>query len=245
MENETKMLENQTYRKDYICDWLENNHISQGKFAEMLNIKYSTLRGYLTGNIETPPIIVLKKMARILGVTLDFLCYNDNDPDTFDEAMQMKWWLSPKITDYFMEYKSNYYKAYRLISDKDKNADYNKILKLLLTKKITYENVKMPIIELFNANVLTLFICTIIHDKTFMETFKHSFDKLSTKINSNKTQTIGNNEIDFTFNEILEKVKTQDIYRNAKNDLHDAIDELLEITLKETFDSIKPSTKLL
>ena len=69
MENETKMLENQTYRKDYICDWLENNHISQGKFAEMLNIKYSTLRGYLTGNIETPPIIVLKKMARILGVT--------------------------------------------------------------------------------------------------------------------------------------------------------------------------------
>ena len=49
----------------------------------------------------------------------------------------------------------------------------------------------------------------------------------------------------FTFNEILEKVKTQDIYRNAKNDLHDAIDELLEITLKETFDSIKPSTKLL
>ena len=78
-----------------------------------------------------------------------------------------------------------------------------------------------------------------------METFKHSFDKLSTKINSNKTQTIGNNEIDFTFNEILEKVKTQDIYRNAKNDLHDAIDELLEITLKETFDSIKPSTKLL
>ena len=144
-----------------------------------------------------------------------------------------------------MEYKSNYYKAYRLISDKDKNAYYNKILKLLLTKKITYENVKMPIIELFNANVLTLFICTIIHDKTFMETFKHSFDKLSTKINSNKTQTIGNNEIDFTFNEILEKVKTQDIYRNAKNDLHDAIDELLEITLKETFDSIKPSTKLL
>ncbi len=245
MENETKMLENQTYRKDYICDWLENNHISQGKFAEMLNIKYSTLRGYLTGNIETPPIIVLKKMARILGVTLDFLCYNDNDPDTFDEAMQMKWWLSPEITNYFMEYKSNYYKAYRLISDKDKNADYNKILKLLLTKKITYENVKMPIIELFNANVLTLFICTIIHDKTFMETFKHSFDKLSTKINSNKTQTIGNNEMDFTFNEILEKVKTQDIYRNAKNDLHDAIDELLEITLKETFDSIKPSTKLL
>ena len=56
-----------------------------------------------------------------------------------------------------------------------------------MTKKITYENVKMPIIELFNANVLTLFICTIIHDKTFMETFKHSFDKLSTKINSNKT----------------------------------------------------------
>ncbi len=252
MENEIKKLENQTYKKDYIYDWLKNNHISQEKFAEMLDINYDTLRGYLSGNIGTPPIPVLRNIANIMGVTLDFLCYNDNNPDTFDEAMRKKWWLSPEITDYLMKYKTNYYEPHRFIKDKDKKADYNKILKLLLTKKITYKNMKISIIELFNSNVLTLFICTIIHDKTFMETFKHSFDRLSTKINSNKTRLLKRKEIDFTyneknptFNEIFEKVKTQDIYRDAKNDLHDAIDELLEITLKKSFVLTKSDTKLL
>ena len=109
MENEIKKLENQTYKKDYIYDWLKNNHISQEKFAEMLDINYDTLRGYLSGNIGTPPIPVLKNIANIMGVTLDFLCYNDNNPDTFDEAMRKKWWLSPEITDYLMKYKTNYY----------------------------------------------------------------------------------------------------------------------------------------
>ena len=37
----------------------------------------------------------------------------------------------------------------------------------------------------------------------------------------------------------------KDIYRDAKNDLHDAIDELLEITLKKSFVLTKSDTKLL
>lgn len=244
MENKTKMFENQTYNRQYIIDWLKENHITQEKFAEMLDINSDTLRGYLSRNIETIPIPTLRKMARIIGVTLDFLCYNDEDPNTFDEAMQRKWWLSPEITNYLMEYKSNYYVRNFFKIDKDVNTDFNKILKLLLTKKVEYKGAKIPIIQLFNESVLTLFICTIVYDKTFMETFKQHFETLSTKINSNKTKAIGNDEIDFTFEQILEKIKDEQIYLDCTNALHNCIDKLLEITLNETFNAIKPDIKL-
>ncbi|MDE5830845.1 MAG: hypothetical protein K2H53_04185, partial [Clostridia bacterium] len=87
-------------------------------------------------------------------------------------------------------------------------------------------------------------ICTIVYDKTLMEKFIENFDKLSFDINKNKTQTIGNADIDKTFENIFYSPTIQKLYKNSKNELHDTIDELLEITLKETFDTIKPHTTL-
>ncbi|MFR3183130.1 MAG: hypothetical protein ACLTKT_02180 [Clostridia bacterium] len=91
--------------------------------------------------------------------------------------------------------------------------------------------------------MLNLFICMVVYDKTILETFMQNYDKLSS-INVNKTKTIGNADIDMTFDEIFNSPTIQKSYRNAKNELHDSIDKLLETALKETFDSIKPNTTL-
>lgn len=50
--------------------------------------------------------------------------------------------------------------------------------------------------------MLNLFICMVVYDKTILETFMQNYDKLSS-INVNKTKTIGNADIDMTFDEIL------------------------------------------
>ena len=92
--------------------------------------------------------------------------------------------------------------------------------------------------------MLNLFICTIVYDKTILETFIQNYDKLSSAINVNKTRPIENTDNDMTFDEIFNSDIIQNVYRNATHELHDSIDKLLETALKETFDSIKPNPTL-
>ncbi len=247
MKNKSKKFQNETYRVQDIRDWLENNNISHEDFAYKINENYDTIKGYLTGRKKKPDIEILKKMANASGMTLDYFLYNSdvNQYDVETQKLEERMGIDKNIKENLYSYKQ--YIGISKIDSKPTNVskkDYNDILDLLSSIKIQTDMGNKTFIELFNSKVLNLLICSIIYDKPFMEIFRNSFSTLSTKINANKTKAIGNDEIDFTFSEILEKVKTQDIYRNAKNDLHDAIDELLEITLKETFDAIKSNTTL-
>lgn len=178
MENETKKLENQTFRKEYVEEWRKENHLTQENLAEKLDVNIETLKGYLIGNTKTPPIPVLRKLSKLMGVSLDFLFYNADNPDTFDDAYRYKWGIPKNVSDYFMEYKRNNKVNYLFDVDKDKEKDYQKIQNILLTKKINCNGCKIPFIELFNESVLNMFIHQIIYDKTLMETFKQNFNIL-------------------------------------------------------------------
>ena len=55
----------------------------------------------------------------------------------------------------------------------------------------------------------------VVYDKTILETFMQNYDKLSS-INVNKTKTIGNADIDMTFDEIFNSPTIQKSYRNGQ-----------------------------
>lgn len=247
MKNKSKKFQNETYRVQDIRDWLENNNISHEDFAYKINENYDTIKGYLTGRKKKPDIEILKKMANASGMTLDYFLYNSdvNSYDVETQKLQERMGIDKNIKENLYAYKQ--YIGISKMDSKPTNIskkDYNDVLDLLSSTKIQTDIGNKTFIELFNSKVLNLLICSIIYDKPFMEIFKNSFNTLSTKINANKTKAIGSNEIDFTFEEILNHLKTEEIYGSTQIKLHNAIDQLLEITLKETFNAIEPRTTL-
>lgn len=249
---QTKKL-NPNFRADLIIKYKKENGLTFDDILQLLsdidknvlNVNGNTFRQYIYGSIKTVPMYLLQAMAKLVGVTFDYFCYNTKVND-IDTEIQNKLGFSIETTDNVINNKPNKWlfnadKKPKEISKKD----YNAILNLFLEKKIKSGIGKKSAIDVFTTNMLNLFICTTIYDKTLLETFKENFDKLSFEINQNKIQPIGKNDIDNTFTEIFNSPTIQKVYRNATNELHDTIDKLLETILKETFDNIKPNKTLL
>lgn len=240
------------FRADYVKQYMKRVGLSYDKFLNNLvenqnldiYIDNSTFRQYFTGAIQNVPIETLKAMANEIGVTLDYLCYNDTENDVKKFA-QTEMGLWSETVDKIIDNKPNAWLLNRGIKPKQlSKKDYTAILNLFLDKKIPYNSGKASVIDVFSLNILNLFIITTISDKTILETFKQNYDKISSLVNKSKTKPIGNTELDKTFNEILESPIIKKEYKNALNEIHDSIDLLFEQTLKETFDSIKPNTTL-
>lgn len=239
-----KHKKNKRFRAYLIYEYTNNIGISLETFAEKADISMGQLNGILNATTKNPPIKVLIGICNVLGVTLDYFCYNKN-VNSYDKQIQDKWGLSNETIELLIQYKPK--KTILTTDTKPKDIvkkDYNAILNLLLEKKIQVGTGKKPFIEMFNTKVLNLLICSIIHDTRFMENFKENFDKLSFEINQNKTQPIGTDYVDFTFQEIIKSDKIDTMLTNSKNELHSIIDKLLENTLQETFDNIKSNITL-
>ena len=208
------------------------------------DIENSTFRQYLSGHIQDVPIEVLKAMANETNVTLDYLCYNDTENNVKKYAQtEMRLWA--ETVDKIIENKPNIWLLNRGNKPKElSKKDYTAILNLFLDKKIPYNGGKASVIDVFSLNMLNLFICMVVYDKTILQTFMQNYDKLSSAINVNKTKPLGNADIDMTFDEIFNSPTIKNVYRNATHELHDSIDKLLETGLKETFDSFKPNKTL-
>lgn len=240
------------FRVDIVKQYMKINSLTYEEFFNNLvkhqeldtDIENSTFRQYFTGAIQNVDIEILKAIANEIGVTLDYLCYNDTENDVKKFA-QIEMGLWSETADKIIENKPNVWLLNRGIKPKElSKKDYTAILNLFLDKKIPYNGGKASVIDVFSLNMLNLFICTIVYDKTILETFMQNYDKLSSAINVNKTKPTGNTDIDMTFDEIFNSDIIQNVYRNATHELHDSIDKLLETALKETFDSIKPNTTL-
>lgn len=249
---ETNKNNKPKFRADLVKEYIKENGLTYGKFYDLLvqeqeletDVENSTFRQYFSGAIQDVSIDILKAMANQIGVPLDYFCYNKN-VNSYDKQIQDKWGLSNETIELLIQYKPK--KTILTTDTKPKDIvkkDYNAILNLLLEKKIQVGTGKKPFIEMFNTKVLNLLICSIIHDTRFMENFKENFDKLSLEINQNKIQPIGNDDVNFTFQEIIKSDKIDTMLTNSKNELHSMIDKLLENTLQETFDTIKSNTTL-
>ena len=99
---------------------------------------------------------------------------------------------------------------------------------------------------MFAENILNILVCAKINDTTFMELFAESANKLSIEINKYKIQPIGNKNIDSTFQQIVNNSnEIKGLYENTKENLHNAIDTILQNILENEFDAIKPNMTLL
>lgn len=241
------------FRADLVKQYIKDNSLSYEKFYNLIiekqgldvHIENSTFRQYFTGAIQDISIDVLKAMANQIGVTLDYFCYND-DVNIIDTETQNKLGLTAETANNLIENKPNRWLFNADKRPKDINKkDYTAILNLFLEKKIKSGIGKKSAIDVFTANVLNLFICTVVYDKTILETFKDNFTNLSSTINAYKTKPVGKTDIDMTFNEIFNSPTIQNTYRNATHELHDTVDQLLEMALKECFDSINPNNTLI
>lgn len=240
-----KHTRNKRVRADLIYDYMDNHNISQEKFAEIADISIGQLKGILNATTKDPTIDTLIAISNTLGVTLDYFCYNSNE-NSFEKETLDKFGISMEFADLFKTYKTH--KSILSTDKKPKDInkkDYNAILNLLLESKIPVGIGAKSFIEIFNQKVLNLLICSIVYDTRLMQNFKENFTKLSLEINNNKTVALGNDNIDFDFQEILKSNTIDNMLTSSKNELHSVIDKLLETALKETFDSIKPHKTLL
>ena len=93
---QTKKL-NPNFRADLIMEYKKENGLTYNKILELLseidkkilNVNESTFKQYLNGSIKTVPIYLLKAMAKLVGVTFDYFCYNKNIND-IDTEIQNK-----------------------------------------------------------------------------------------------------------------------------------------------------------
>ena len=247
MKQPTKL--NPNFRADLVKKYIKENGLTYNSFIERLGKDFEELNDntfgqYLSGAIESVDIELLKAMANEIGVTLDYFCYNNNI-NIIDTEIQNKLGLTAETANNIIKNRPN-----RWLFNADKRPkdiskkDYTAILNLFLEKKIKSGIGKKSAIDVFTGNVLNLFICTVVYDKTILETFKDNFTNLSSTINAYKTKPAGKTDIDMKFTEIFNTPTIQKTYRNATHELHDTIDQLLEITLKECFDSINPNITL-
>lgn len=240
----SKYTRNKRVKAYLIYDYINSNNISQEKFAEIANIGDGQLKGILNATTANPPIDVLIKISNVLGVTLDYFC-NNSVNNSYEDLILDELGISHDTAKLL---KDNKVRQTIRTTDKRKydinKKDYNAILNLMLESNIPNGIGAKSFMELFNQNVLNLLICSAGLDKTFMETFKDNFANLSSAINVNKTKPIKSVDIDMSFNDIFNSTTIQKVYKNATHELHDTIDKLLEIALKESFDSIKPNNTL-
>lgn len=243
------MKQRLSFRDDLVKEYIKENGLTFGSFIQRLGEKFedvneNTFGQYLSGSIKSVDIELLKAMANEIGVTLDYFCYN-TDTDLIEKQMHNKLGFTAEMADNFIKNKPRRWLFNAEKRPKEINKrDYTAVLNLFLDKKIPTKIGKKSAIDVFSTNMLNLFICMVVYDKTILETFMQNYDKLSSAINVNKTQPLGNTDIDMTFDEIFNSPTIQNVYRNATHELHDSIDKLLETALKETFDSITPNKTL-
>ena len=62
-----------------IVDLLEIKKMTQGQLAKKVGISNPTLSRYIN-NVRIPNVVICDKIAKELGVTIDFLISNENNP---------------------------------------------------------------------------------------------------------------------------------------------------------------------
>lgn len=205
-----------------IDKYLKEKKIPRNVFADYIGKSESAVSRLLGG---TMPISIetAVRIARFTGISLDLMygIETNNDIDTI--------FLPKEITDNIKEYLSKETRNYIVKSMKEnKNNKYKRILNALFETKVNGEYGKETFIQIFTENILNMLVYAKLNDTTFMELFAESANKLSIEINKYKTQGVGNKDIDFSFQEILEKSnEIKGLYENTKETLHKAIDTIM------------------
>jgi len=239
MEIDEKILQPVKFNYILVDNYLINKGIQRNIFADYIGISESAVSQILCGT-RNPSAETAVRIARFTGISLDLLyeTKTNNDINTIS--------LPKEITDNIKEYLSNETKTYIIKSiKKDKENKYKRILNSLVATKIDGEYGEETFIQMFAENILNILVCAKINDTTFMKSFVESANKLSIEINKFKTKAIVNDKLDLEFQQILDKSnEVKGLYENTKEDLHRAIDTILQTVLENEFDAIKPSETL-
>lgn len=239
MEIDEKILLPVKFDYNLVEKYLKNKGISRTNFAKMIDVTPAYITQIL-GAAKVPAIDIGIRIARFTGISLDLLYKNKTNND-IDAIL-----LPSEITDNIKEYLSKETRNYIIKSMKEnKNNKYKRILNSLFTTKVNGEYGKETFIQMFTENILNMLVCAKLNDTTFMELFAESANKLSIEINKYKTQGAENKNIDFSFQEILDKSnEIKGLYESTKETLHKAIDTIMLNTLENEFNAIKPNITL-
>ena len=240
MEIDEKILLPVKFNYILVDDYLRDNGIQRNVFATYIDISESAVSQILVGT-KNPKVETAVRIARVTGIPLDLL-YGIKTTNDIDTIL-----LPTEITDNIKEYLSKETKNYIVKTLKEnKENKYKRILNSLFDTKIDGEYKKETFIQMFAENILNILVCAKINDNTFMELFAESANKLSIEINKYKIQPIGNKNIDSTFQQIVNNSnEIKGLYENTKENLHNAIDTILQNILENEFDAIKPNKTLI
>ena len=219
--------------------YLRKKGIPRNVFADYIGKSESAVSRLLGGTMQ-PNVETSVRIARFTGISLDLMygIKNNNDIDTM--------FLPTEITDTIKEYLSKETQNYIVKTLKEnKENKYKRILNVLFETKVNGEYGKETFMQMFTENILNMLVYAKLNDATFMELFAESANKLSVEINKYKTQGAGKGNIDFTFQEILDKSnEIKGLYENTKATLYKAIDTIMLNTLENEFNAIKPNITL-
>lgn len=243
MENEIELSQCVKFNYKLLEKFMNNKGLNPIDIATDLGISESSVRQYI-GGTRTPGMLTAINIAEYTNIPLDLLFStkrNENANTDIDTIL-----LPTEITDNIKEYLSKETKKYIVKTlKKNKENKYKRILNSLFDTKIDGEYGKEPFIQMFAENILNILVCAKLKDNTFMGLFAESANKLSIEINKYKTQSIGNKNIDSTFQHIVNNSnEIKGLYENTKENLHNAIDIILQSILENEFDAIKPNTTL-
>lgn len=239
MENEKELSHCVKFNYILLEKFMKKKGIKPIDMATDLGISESSVRQYI-GGTRIPRMLTAIRIAEYTGISLDLL-FGIKQVTDVDKIL-----LPTEITDAIKKYLSNETKTYIIKSiKKDKENKYKRILNSLVATEIDGEYGKEPFMQLFAESVLDVLVNVKLNDTTFMELFTESANKLSVEINKFKTSAIGNDKLDFEFQQILDKSnEIKGLYESTKGTLHKAIDTILLNTLENEFNAIKPDVKL-
>lgn len=239
MENEKELSHCVKFNYRLLEKFMKKKGIKPIDMATDLGISESSVRQYI-GGTRIPRMLTAIRIAEYTGISLDLL-FGIKQVTDVDKIL-----LPTEITDAIKKYLSNETKTYIIKSiKKDKENKYKRILNSLVATEIDGEYGKEPFMQLFAENVLDVLVNVKLNDTTFMELFTENANKLSVEINKFKTKAIGNDKLDFEFQQILDKSnEIKGLYESTKETLHKAIDTILLNTLENEFNAIKPDVKL-
>lgn len=213
-------------------------------FATDLGISASIVYQYLQGS-KTPSMLTAIHISEYTNISLDDLFITERNKNIDTDIDKIV--IPTEITDAVKEFLSKETREYifKMLKN-NKSNKYKRILTAIFNTKVNQGTERKTYLHLLTENILDILVCAKLNDTTFMELFTKSTNELSSEINNYKTKAIGKENIDLTFNEIIQKCNdVKHKYNDTKEILHNAIDEILETTLNKEFDIIKPDIKLL
>lgn len=244
IENEKKLSPQVKFNYKTLEKYFENTDVSKEDFATDLGISASSVYQYLQGT-KTPGMLTAIHISEYTNIPLDYFFITERNKNIDTDIDKVV--IPTEITDAVKELLSKETREYifKMLKE-NKSNKYKRILTAIFDTKVNQGAERKTYLHLLTENILDILVCAKLNDTSFMELFTKSANELSNEINIYKTKVIGNKNIDFSFNEIINK--SNDVkhkYNDTKEILHNAIDEILETTLNKEFDIIKPHTKLL